>query len=160
MAKEWRFHWLNETEMHGCVFSQEQLVNSCHCVHTLGLSQHLFAEQRFDLVMTSGNVSFQQRRSSELGELAGEGGGGGQSGEGEKRREEGTGWGTAKGALLQSSSCFTMQSSCVDHRRCMGWMTNKCRKSSQVGAVHNEVSVNPWPQTIMGPVSTAVDPSL
>lgn len=33
----------------------------------LGLSQHLFAEQHFDLVMTSGNVSFQQRRSSELG---------------------------------------------------------------------------------------------
>lgn len=33
----------------------------------LGLSQHLFADQHFDLVMTSGNVSFQQRRSSELG---------------------------------------------------------------------------------------------
>lgn len=77
-----------------------------------------------------------------------------------EKKGEGTGWGTVKGALLQSYSCFTTWSSCVDHRRCMGWMTNKFRKLSQVGAAHNEVSVNLQPQTIMGLMSTAVDPSL
>lgn len=51
----------------------------------LGLSQHLFAEQHFDLVMTSGNVSFQQRRSSELGGV-GRGRRGGQSGERGKKK--------------------------------------------------------------------------
>lgn len=57
------------------MFSHKQRVNLCHWIHMLGLSQHLFAEQNCDLVMTSGNVSFQQRRSSEFGgELAGEGG--------------------------------------------------------------------------------------
>lgn len=47
--------------------SRKPRVNLCHWIHMLGLSQHLFAEQNCDLVMTSGNVSFQQRRSSELG---------------------------------------------------------------------------------------------
>lgn len=79
----------------------------------------------------------------------------------EKReKKEGTGWGTVKGALLQCSSCFTTQSSCVDHRRCVGWMTNKFRKSSQVGAARDEVSVNLQPQTITGLMSTDVDPLL
>lgn len=41
----------------------------------LGLSQHLFAEPVFDLVMTSGDVSFLQRRSPGSGVLAGKGGG-------------------------------------------------------------------------------------
>lgn len=77
----------------------------------LSRSQHLFAEQRFDLVMTSGNVSVQWRRSSELGELAGGGRGGGQSGgKGEKKKQ---------GVEEQSSSCFTTPRN-ADHRRCMG----------------------------------------
>lgn len=42
--------------------------DSYHRVHMLGLTQHLFAaEQDFDLVMTSGNVSLQQRRGYEFG---------------------------------------------------------------------------------------------
>lgn len=53
----------------------------------LGLSQHLFAEQHFDLVMTSGNVSFQQRRSSEMGGV-GRGRRGTVRG---KKKKEGTG---------------------------------------------------------------------
>lgn len=61
------FHWLSEKWNSRFMFSHDQLVNSCHWSHMLGLSQHLFAEQHFDLVMTSGNVSFQHRRSSELG---------------------------------------------------------------------------------------------
>lgn len=123
------------------MFSHNQLVNLCHWIHMLGLSQHLFAEQHFDLVMTSGNVSFQQRRSSELGGV-----GRGRRGDSQgKEKKEGTGWGTVKGALLQSSSCFTTRSSCVDHRRCMGWMTNKFRKLSHVGDAHNKVLVNLQP---------------
>lgn len=102
---------------------------------------------------------FQRVGGSELRALAG--GGGGQSGDtGKKEKKEGTGWGTVKGALLQCSSCFTTQSSCVDHRRCVGWMTNKFRKSSQVGAARDEVSVNLQPQTITGLMSTDVDPLL
>lgn len=57
------------------------------------LSQHLFAKQPFDLVMTSGNVFsffFQRVGGSELRALAG--GGGGQSGDtGKKEKKEGTG---------------------------------------------------------------------
>lgn len=79
---------------------------------------------------------------------------------GYRKKGKGTGWGTVKGALLQCSSCFTTQSSCVDHRRCVGWMTNKFRKSSQVGAARDEVSVNLQPQTITGLMSTDVDPLL
>lgn len=65
----------------------------------LGLTQHLFAaEQDFDLVMTSGNVSLQQRRGYELGGgRAGVGGGGGKERRGDsqekakKKKREGTG---------------------------------------------------------------------
>lgn len=55
-----------------------------------GLSQHLFAKQPFDLVMTSGNVFsffFQRVGGSELRALAG--GGGGQSGDAGKKEKKG-----------------------------------------------------------------------
>lgn len=91
MWERW-FHWLNEKWNVWFMFSHDQLVNLCHWIHMLGLSQHLFAEQHFDLVMTSGNVSFQQRRSSELGGV-GRGRRGDSQGKEKKRKaQDGEQW--------------------------------------------------------------------
>lgn len=66
----------------------------CPHVCRLGHSKHLFVEQRFDLVMTSGNVSSQAEEELGWGSWQGKegesyGGGGG------------TGWGTVKGGCFR-----------------------------------------------------------
>lgn len=60
-----------------------------------------------------------------------------------------------------SSSCFTTVSSCVDHWRCVGRMTNKVRKLIQVGGgvVVMRFHLTSNPETVRGLMSTAGDPS-
>lgn len=93
---------------------------------------------------------FRNRRSSELGELAGE--------EGE------TVWGKQKKKTrhrMRNSKrgAVPVISQLLSSRVIVawGWMTNKFRKWSQVWAARNEVWINLSPQTIVGLMSAAVD---
>lgn len=116
------------------MFSHDQLVTLCHWIHMLGLWQHLFAEQHCDLVMTSGNVSFQQKRSNGLVGV-GRGRRGDSQGKGKKGRHKRRN--SERGAAPKLF--HNPRSSCVDHRRCMGEWRTKFRKLSQVGSFHDEV---------------------